>query len=110
MRYSRWEIDEFIEQTQLARARERSESAEWQLVEDEWSDVLGPVLREIRAAGQAPEERMSRGWHKRDVGGVSTTLPYSGLSKVSGTTYTTTLRPSTPTSTQEPSAGLPGQD
>lgn len=46
--YSRWEIDEHVERDQLARASERLASPDWVLVEDELSDVFGPVLVERR--------------------------------------------------------------
>lgn len=49
-RYSRWEIDEFVEQNQLARASERAASSDWVLVEDELSAWLGPVLVKRRPA------------------------------------------------------------
>ena len=79
MRYSRWEIDEYVEQTQLARARERSESAEWHLEEDEWSDVFGPVMRKKREEGdnrmrtreQMRQESIARGNRFSEWGGMT---------------------------------------
>ena len=57
-RISRWEIDAHILAEQLARARDRSESAEWVLADPE-DGLPGLVLREttLRSLSSGVKER-----------------------------------------------------